>query len=305
WSQPGGMAHNVSWHCRLMRHEEDDYNWNDCEADNLGQVPVTLLICFFGLLGNGAVLCFLGSHVRRNPVIAYVLSLAATNFTFLFSIAVALVMFYSLGSFCDSLVSWHVTDVLKITIVFTFTASVYLLTAFGAIMSLPVLPRCHHSWRWPLLVCALLWALSFLLTVTLYFIPVVLTIFILSYLLAVLTLTLSGLTLLARALCCKGRSPPRDLCVVVLLSAIFFPFLTADFGYWLLLRLLDFSAFAFNSSLPLACLNSSAPPVIYFLAGSRTKNFTLSVSAAFQRAFEDVSQPQGGSETPGKTTVET
>ncbi|GAB0189698.1 proto-oncogene Mas-like [Grus japonensis] len=183
------MAYNRSWHHRLLKHEDDDYNWADCEAAHLSTVPVTLLICLCGLVGNGAVLWFLSSHVRRNPITVYVLSLAVTNFTFLLSIAIAIVIFYSSGSFCHRLGSQGVTAVLNITILFTFTASVFLLTAFSAMMSLSILLLargcCHRSWRLPVLACALLWALSFLLTMIVYFCPVVLIVFVLSYLLCV------------------------------------------------------------------------------------------------------------------------
>ncbi|XP_075611557.1 proto-oncogene Mas-like [Balearica regulorum gibbericeps] len=309
WSQPGGMAYNRSWHHRLLKHEDDDYNWADCEAAHLSTVPVTLLICLCGLVGNGAVLWFLSSHVRRNPITVYVLSLAVTNFTFLLSIAIAIVIFYSSGSFCHRLGSQGVTAVLNITILFTFTASVFLLTAFSAMMSLSILLlarcRCHRSWRLPVLVCALLWALSFLLTMILYFCPAVLIVFVLTYLLCVLTLIFSGLSLLAGVLCCSWQHPPRKLCVVVLLSVFCFPFFTADFGYWLLLRLFDFSVFVFDTSLPFACVNSSINPVIYFLAGSCADKFTLSVRVAFQRAFEDITEPQNRSETPRNNTMET
>ncbi|NXC15944.1 MAS protein, partial [Corythaeola cristata] len=307
WSQPSGTAYNRTWHHGLLRHEDDDYDWTDCEASHLSTVPVTLLICLCGLVGNGAVFWFLNSHVRRNPIIIYVLSLAIANFTLLLSIAIALVIFYGPENLRLRLSSQDVTTALNITILFTFTASIYLLTAFSAVMSLSVLPTarcpCHCSQRLPVLMCALLWAVSFLLTTILYFCPAALIVFILSYLLSVLTLIFSGLTLLARVLCCSRQHPPRKLCVVVLLAVFFFLFFTAGFGYWLLLRLFDFSVFVFDISLPLACVNSSINPVIYFLAGSCTKKFTLSVRVAFQRAFEDVTEPQNRDETPRENTV--
>ncbi|XP_010083531.1 PREDICTED: mas-related G-protein coupled receptor member X1-like [Pterocles gutturalis] len=306
WSQPSGMVNNGSWHHKLLGHEDNHYNWTDCEAGHSNKVPVTLLIALCGLAGNGAVLWLLGSRVRRNPITVYVLSLAAADFTFLLSIAIALVIFYGPESLCHSLGSQDVTTVLNITILSTFTASIYLLTAFSATTALSILPPsccpCHRSWHLPALVCALLWVLSFLLTLTLYFCPAALAVFILSYLLSVLTLIFSGLTLLARILCCSWQYPPRKLSAVVLLPVFFFPFFTADFGYWLLLRLFDFSVFVFDASLPLACLNSSIKPVIYFLAGSCAKKFTLSVRVAFQRAFEDVSEPQNRGGTPRETS---
>ncbi|NXJ97991.1 MAS protein, partial [Corythaixoides concolor] len=309
WSQPSGTAYNRTWHHGLLRHEDDDYDWTDCEASHLNTIPVTLLICLCGLVGNGAVLWFLNSHVRRNPIIIYVLSLAIANFTLLLSIAIALVIFYNPENLCLRLSSQDVTTALNITILFAFTTSIYLLTAFSTVMSLSVLPAarcpCHCSQRLPVLMCALLWVISFLLTTTLYFCPAALIVFVLSYLLSVLTLIFSGLTLLARVLCCSRQHPPRKLCVVVLLAVFFFLFFTAGFGYWLLLRLFDFSVFVFDISLPLACVNSSINPVVYFLAGSCTKKFTLSVRVAFQRAFEDVTEPQNTDETPRGNTVET
>ncbi|NWX14117.1 MAS protein, partial [Aegotheles bennettii] len=307
WSQSGGMACNRSWHHRLLRHEDHDYSWSDCEADHSSKAPATLLLCLCGLVGNGAVLWFLSSRVHRNPITVYVLSLAVANFTFLLSVAIALVIFYGPQSICHRLGSWDMTTVLNITILFSFTTSIYLLTAFSATTSLSVLSQvchpCHRSWRLPVLMCALLWVWSFLLTITLFFCPALFVVFVLSYLVSVLTLILSGLTLLARILCCSWQYPPKKLCVVVLLAVSFFPFLTADFSYWLLLRLFDFSVFTFDTSLLLACANSSISPVIYLLTGSFTKKFTLSVRVAFQRAFEDVAEPQN--KTPRENTVET
>ncbi|NXD88169.1 MAS protein, partial [Halcyon senegalensis] len=309
WSHLGGMTHNSSWHHSLLRHEDDDYNWTDCETGPVSKVPVTLLICFCGLVGNGAVLWFLGSHARRNPITIYILNLAIADFTFLLCIATALVIFHGPESFCHSLGSRDMTTVLIITILFTFTASVYILTAFSAMTSLSILSpshcSCHHSQHLPVLVCALLWALSFLLTMTLYFSPAALIVFILSYFLAVLILILSGLTLLARVLCCSRQYPPRKLCAVVLLAVFFFPFFTADFGYWLFLRVFNFSVFVFDASLTLASVNSTINPIIYFLVGSSTNTFTLSVRVAFQKAFEDVIEPQNTGKSPRENTVET
>ncbi|KAM4667634.1 proto-oncogene Mas-like [Amazona ochrocephala] len=303
WSQP---VWNRSWHHPLLVHGDTHYNWTDCEAGHWSKVPVTLLICLCGLLGNGVVLWFFTSRVRRNPITVYVFNLAVADFTFLLSITIALVILYGPQTLCHRLGSRDVTTVLNITILFSFTASSYLLTAFSAAAALSVLPMapCHRSQCLPVLVCALFWALSFLLTMTLFFCPAALIAFVLSYLFSLLTLVLSGLTLLARVLCCSWQHPPGKLCAVVLLAVVSFPFFTADFGYWLLLRLFDFSVFAFDASLPLACVNSSINPGIYFLAGSCTKKFTLSVRAAFKRAFGDVTEPQNRGETPRANRVE-
>ncbi|NXX97732.1 MAS protein, partial [Centropus bengalensis] len=306
WSQPGGVEHNRTWRHSLQ--EDDDWNWPGCDGGHLSKVPVTLLICLCGLVGNGAVLWFLGSCVHKNPATIYALNLAVAHITFLLSIAVALVPFYVPGSLCHRLGSWGVTTLLNVTILFSFTASAYLLTAFSAVMSLPVPTTsccpCHRSWHFPVLLCALLWAFAFLLTLTLYFSPSGLIVFLPSYLLSVLILIILALTLPARVLCRSWPYPPRKLCVVVLLAATF-PFFTADFGFWLVLRPFDFSVFAFNASLPLACVNGSINPVVYFLAGSCSKKFTLSIQAAFQRALGDGTEPQHSGGAPRENPVET
>ncbi|NXH17444.1 MRGRH protein, partial [Bucco capensis] len=305
WSQPAGTASNRS--C-LHHLEDNDYNWTACESAHWSRVTLTLLTCLCGLVGNGAVLWCLSSCALRNPSTIYVLNLAVANLTFLLSITIALVIFYGSESLCHTLGSQDVSTVLNITILFTFSAGVYLLTALSAMTSLSILPLtccpCHSSWHLPVLTCALLWAFSFLLTISLYFCPAALMLFILSYFFSVLTLVISALTLLARLLCSSQQYPPKKLCVVLLLAVVFFCFLTPDFGYWLLLRLFDFSVFVFAASVPLACVNSSIQPLLYFLVGSCANKFTFSVKVAFQEAFEGIGpQKRGGA--PKDHTVQT
>ncbi|NXN10299.1 MRGRH protein, partial [Indicator maculatus] len=284
-NQPNRTVHNRSWHHSL---EDGDSRWSDCEAGHSSSVAVTLLTCSCGLLGNGAVLWLLCSCVCRSPITIYVLNLAIANSTFLLSTTTALVIFYPLGCLCCMLGSQDVVTVLNVAILFAFTASLYLLVAFSAMVTLSILPSsccpCRGSWHLP--VCALLWALSFLLTMTLYFYPAAVMVFVLSYFFSVLALTISGLILLARVLCCSQQHPPRKLCVVVLIAVIFFLFLTADFWYWLLLRLFDFSVFVFDTSLLLASVNSIITPVIFFFLGSCANSFMFSGKVSFQGGFE-------------------
>ncbi|XP_056347992.1 mas-related G-protein coupled receptor member A2-like [Oenanthe melanoleuca] len=224
------------------------------------------------------------------PITICVLTLAMADFTFLLSTTITLGVFLSLRA---SATSWAhdraVTAGLDVTILLAFPAGIYSLTAFSAVTALFVLqcpagPATTPS-SFPVLLCALLWLLSFLLTVTLWFHPSVLMAVVLSYLFSVLTLTCSGLILLPRLLCWSWKQPPWKFCALLLLPVVSLPFFTAHFGYWLLLMEFDFSVFPLNTSLMLAFANSSAHPLIYFLAGSCAEEFTLSGSVAFQRAL--------------------
>ncbi|XP_068004244.1 uncharacterized protein [Melanerpes formicivorus] len=129
WNQPNRTVHNRSWHHSL---EDGDYKWSDCEAGHFSGVAVTLLTCSCGLLGNGAALWLLCSRACRSPITTYVLNLAIANSTFLLSITIALVMFYTPECLCCRLGSQDVGTVLNIIILFAFTASLYLLVAFSA-----------------------------------------------------------------------------------------------------------------------------------------------------------------------------
>ncbi|NXX39366.1 MRGRH protein, partial [Tricholaema leucomelas] len=299
--QPNGTACNRSWHHSLG---DDDHTWSDCGAGHFSRVAVTLLACSCGLAGNGAVLWFLCRRACRSPSTIYVLNLATANFTFLLSITTALLMFYTPECLCCRLGSQDLTTLLNITILFTFTASIYLLVPFSAMVTLSTLPSSCCPWRWhlPVIVCALLWTLSFILIMIIYFYPAAVTVLMLSYFFSVLILTVSGLILLARVLCCSQQHLPRKLCVV-LIAVIFFPFLTADFWYWLLLRLFDFSVFAFDTSLLLACVNSTITPVFFFL-GSWANSFMFSGKVSFQEAFEDITEPPKGGKAPTDNPME-
>ncbi|XP_015718816.1 proto-oncogene Mas-like [Coturnix japonica] len=310
WSQPSMMAYSRAWHHGLLKQAgsyKDEYDWTHCEASALSEVPITVFICLCGLVGNGAVLWILRPHIRRNFFTIYIFNLAMADFTFLFSIVIALMIFYGPQSFCHSLGSQDMMTVLNMAITFTFIAGVYLMAALGARTSLSALPwplcPCQNSWCLPALLCALLWALALLLTATLYFSPLMLVAFVLSYLLSVLILILSGLTLFAKLLRCSWQHPRRKLCIAVLLAVLSFPFFTADFAYRLLLRLFDISVLAFDTSLLFACMNSSIKPVLYFLSGCCMKKFTVSVRAACQRAFKEVMEPENVGETPQESTV--
>lgn len=82
------------------------YNETDFKTDNLTAViidSVTLLLCLFGLLGNGIVLWLLGFHIKRNPFTMYILNLAAADFGCLFCLAVFLTIYTVINLFSLSL----------------------------------------------------------------------------------------------------------------------------------------------------------------------------------------------------------
>uniref|UniRef100_A0A674G7E3 G-protein coupled receptors family 1 profile domain-containing protein n=1 Tax=Taeniopygia guttata TaxID=59729 RepID=A0A674G7E3_TAEGU len=274
------MEENSTTNLTLNNTLYGSMDWEEYITSQCLSIPYTLIafagvclgISLCGLAGNGVVMWFLGFHTKQSPFTVYILNLAVADFSllamagfiFLLSITITLGLFSVPESFCHQLGLWRVTAGLKVTVPLAFTATVSSLTAPSAVTAL---------FRFPVLLCALLWLLSFLLTVSLNFCPLALMALVLSCLSSVLTLTCSALALLARLLCCSWKQPPGKLWALLLLPVVSFPFSTADFGYWLLPRVFDFSVVALSTSVLCA------------------KEFSPSVSVAFQRAFVVVSEP--------------
>ncbi|XP_029812646.1 mas-related G-protein coupled receptor member G [Suricata suricatta] len=116
---------------------------------------LTLAVCLGGLAGNGLVLWHLGLHIKKGPFSVYVLHLAAADFLFLCCQTAAFVAQTALG----------VRDTLYLAITFVgFSAGLGLLAAFSAERCLSyVCPTCYAGCR-PRhtsgVACGLLWALS-------------------------------------------------------------------------------------------------------------------------------------------------
>ncbi|EOA95080.1 Mas-related G-protein coupled receptor member H, partial [Anas platyrhynchos] len=275
----------------------------DCEADSLSEVPATLLICLCGLVGNGAVLWLLGCRIRRNPITVYVFSLAIADFTFLLSIAIALVMFYGPLSFCHRLGSRDVMAMLNIIIIFVFTTSIYLLAAFAISVDrcvsvfFPIWYRCYRPRHLSGIVSGLLWAfagafvssmyLSFHFRVTYEEVFGGIGIAIIVTLSSVMLI--SNLSLFIKLRCGFQRRHPGKLYVAVLLNVIFFFVLAIPFSIEVFLNL-NHRWHLFPNQVPflLALLNSNTNPIVYFLVGSCQRGrIQGSLKAAFRQVFEE------------------
>ncbi|XP_069660297.1 mas-related G-protein coupled receptor member H-like isoform X2 [Haliaeetus albicilla] len=92
---------------------------------------VTLLICLCGLVGNGAVLWFLGFRIRRNPITVYILNLAVADFTFLLFMVTSSLLYMMENVFCSAVVSLMYLRSLFLLSLFSYNMGLYLLTAIS------------------------------------------------------------------------------------------------------------------------------------------------------------------------------
>uniref|UniRef100_A0A452UVX7 G-protein coupled receptors family 1 profile domain-containing protein n=1 Tax=Ursus maritimus TaxID=29073 RepID=A0A452UVX7_URSMA len=149
---------------------ESNNSWNRFSApnsftvDKLGTAAEVLsslatFTCVCGMMGNGLVIWLLSCRGQRTPFCTYVLHLAVADFLFLLCTAVTLYLE-------TPMLAYEVMQRVKF---FAYTASLSLLTAISTQRCLsvlfPIWYKCHQPQYLSAVVCALLWALSLLMSV--------------------------------------------------------------------------------------------------------------------------------------------
>ncbi|XP_074132772.1 mas-related G-protein coupled receptor member A-like [Sminthopsis crassicaudata] len=275
------------------------------------QIP-SLLIAPLGLLGNGAVLWLLGFRSRRTPFSVYILNLAAADALFLGSIFLLSI---------DGVVKYInlLTGLILFFLTFiSYTAGLSLLAAISTERCLsalfPLWYRCRRPKRTSATICAGLWAVTgmfcllppFVLPNNFYGFSTFSTILGAWFLLLTCVLCVSSLTLLLRVQCSSRRRRPPRLSLLVLLTVLVFLLCGLPMGIWAVLFLY------FQRGLiphwlyePLACVNSSVNPLIYFFVGRLGNKRREPLRLVLQRALGDEQESGGGTTDPPQPSPET
>ncbi|XP_051820801.1 mas-related G-protein coupled receptor member X4-like [Antechinus flavipes] len=279
----------------------DLYYWPDL---------LSLLISPLGLIGNGAVLWLLRFRSRRNPFSVYILNLAAADALFLcFSILRSI--FTLLGHFLDS--AWMIISGFKFLF---YAVGLSLLAAISTERCLsalfPIWYRCSRPKHTSAAVCAGLWALPgmfWLLSFVLcpYNFLTFFTILVAWLLLLTCVMGVSSLTLLLRVQCSSSRQRPPRLYLMVLLTVLMFLLCGLPLGirsFILFYSQLDLMPDWLYD--PLACVNNSVNPLIYFFVGRLGHKQREPLNVVFQRALGDEQELGGGTtNTPHTSSQET
>ncbi|XP_039393738.1 mas-related G-protein coupled receptor member H-like [Mauremys reevesii] len=297
------------------------YNKTGCQIHSLTNVilnGVTVLICLFGLVGNGVILWLLSFFIKRNPFTIYILNLAVADLSFLLCLLVCFILYTVESLFCFYKFQQLLRFFLPL-VLFTHNASLYFLTAISVERCLsvfyPIWCRCHRPKHLSALVCALLWALSCLVTGLMsYFCYFHATehcpmsdiaMYVLDFLIFAPIMVLSNLILFIKVRHSSQQRQPGRFYIVILLTVLFFLVFAVPFGIQRFC--LDFN----NVNIPieicnaLASLNSTINPLIYFLVGSYRKWwFRGSVKVALQRVFEEHADSRVNREATRTDTME-
>ncbi|XP_004608003.2 mas-related G-protein coupled receptor member X4 [Sorex araneus] len=282
------------------------------------------IIALVGLAGNAVVLWLLGFRMQRNAFSVYILNLAAADFVFL-----SIWMTLSIRAFFPGLefkFSYGVERLRKI-FSFPYIASLSILTAISTERCLSVLkPIWYYSHRPKYLsavVCALIWALSLLLSILRmkfcdypsgmydkYLCDLTdLSIAVWLVLCSVL-LFVSSLALLTRLLCGSWKLKLTRLYVTISLTVLVFLICGLPWGINLFLKpsttmrnRIHILRFRLATQV-LSCVSSCANPIIYFFVGFYRKQEKLQrrLKIILQRALQDIPEENGSEGRPPQET---
>ncbi|CAM5149264.1 unnamed protein product [Natator depressus] len=293
---------------------EVEYNETGCP---LADAPpgtiysITVLICLFGLVGNGIALWFHGFHIKT----VYILNLAVSDTCFLLCSTTYLIAYVVEYPFCVKVVFIFIMLLFSMLALSTYSTSLYLLTAISTERCLsvlyPIWHRCCRAKRLSALVSALLWALSMLVSCPVGVFCIVLLdencvksflpIFVLNVLIFTPTMDLSSLTLFIKVQYRSQQRQPGKLYAVILLAVLFFLLFTVPQSVHIFLSYHNPSEI-FHV---LASASSSTIPFIYFLVGSYGKRrFYGSIKVSLQRVSEEKTDSREDGETTSAELVE-
>ncbi|XP_049978063.1 mas-related G-protein coupled receptor member B2-like [Alexandromys fortis] len=300
-----GSTYNVSSHCEIIVQSI---------------FYLFIIFALVGIAGNAIVMWILGFQLCRNAFSVYILNLAMADFLFL--------SFFFISTF--PFISIYVYSFLFVVKKLAYVSGLSILSAISVERCLsvlwPIWYRCQRPRYTSAVTCALLWALSLLLSLLhgaacgfLFnnldsFQCQTLNYFTASWLIVLfVVLCVSSLTLLVRIFCGSQRIPVTRLCVIIVLTVLFSLIFGFPLGiYYHLVKWFGDLDYAKICNLDnnivslLSCVNSCANPIIYFLIGSiRHRRFQpKSLKLLLQRALQDTPENEGGERACPRKTEE-
>ncbi|XP_066482044.1 mas-related G-protein coupled receptor member H-like [Tiliqua scincoides] len=261
-----------------------------------------LVICGFGLVGNGVVLWLFDFHVKRSTFAPYFLNLVVADFGILVA---GILGFY--GAVVGNVPLLLPPSLLQLFLLMYMAGHLFL-TAISIERCVSIFFPAWHRCRRPAYLsptlCVLIWLLSCLLSGFYFFrlikvtrnSKLVLTPYYMTEFVCLLLMTISSLILFAHT-GFKTQQRQSGKLSAAILSTLFFSILLASlFNVVFIVHFFQYvPAHAILCGLLGVCLNSSVKPVIYFLVGRQTQG-CVSMKVLLQRVFEEEEDSREGVE---------
>ncbi|XP_014396797.1 PREDICTED: LOW QUALITY PROTEIN: mas-related G-protein coupled receptor member X1-like, partial [Myotis brandtii] len=313
----------TAWKTNLTTTNGSDQAFHQYYTEFIILQLLTIIVALVGLAGNAVVLWLLGFHMRRNAFSVYILNLAGADFLFLcYRFIHRLVL-----DFDFDFVVRVISKFLFPVSIFAYISGLSFLSAISTERCLsvlwPIWYRCHRPRHMSAVMCALLWALSLLLSmlegnyfaflswnVQHVWCPVLDFITVAWLILLFVLLSGSSVALMTRLLCGSHRVPPTRLYMTVLITVLVCLLCGLPFGihWFLIVWIPNESSALFHVPMMvvlLTCINSSANPIIYFFVGSFRQRWWKrrhTLRLILQRALQDTPEvDEPGESRPGET----
>ncbi|XP_032094554.1 mas-related G-protein coupled receptor member H-like [Thamnophis elegans] len=257
----------------------------------------TILFCVLGMSGNGLVIWLLGSSVKRNTFAIYIINLSVADFGFLTFEMIIETHWLFTHLYCD-----FPYELFQMGMLLMYSTGQFLLTVISidrcVSVLFPIWYRCHRPVHLFTTVCAVIWAISFILS-SIHFTMIAVDGFGNSYTLmyqfiinAVLCLplmTISSVALFIKIGFISKSQRRRKLLTAILLTLFFFLVLAFP------LNAFYFILYAFKYIHPnlvhygylCTCINSGINPVIYYLVGRQRGKTQKGIKDLFQKVFKE------------------
>ncbi|XP_021482612.2 mas-related G-protein coupled receptor member X1-like [Meriones unguiculatus] len=283
---------------------------------------LALIISMVGLAGNVIVLWLLGFRIRRKAISVYILNLALADAFFLCcnfaDSLLRLIDFF--GIYAHKLSK----EILGNLAIIPYISGLSVLSAISTERCLsvlyPIWYYCHRPKNMTAIICTLIWALSFLMSIFEWYFSGFLSevhhhlwknldFIVTAFLIFLFVLLIgSSLALLVKIFCGSRRRPLTRLYVTMTLTVMVFLICGLPLGiylfllYWLEVHLHHPFCHIYRITSILSCVNSCANPIIYFFVGSfRQHRQHRSLKRVLQRALEDTPEEEECTDSPQKT----
>ncbi|XP_066043413.1 mas-related G-protein coupled receptor member H-like [Chamaea fasciata] len=289
-------------------------NLCDIDVTDVAVDSVTLLICLCGLIGNGAVLCLL----QRNPTTFYIINLAFANFIFLYFVVLSTLLYLKEELSCSTTAPLVLLRALFPLLLFSYNLGLYLLTAISinscTSILCPVWYHCRRPQHLSWVVCALLWAFSISVIVTVTSLcqsqehehcQVSLTsMYALNLFLFAPAMVTSTTILFFKVKCGSHQQQPRRLNTVTFLVVLFFLLFALPLSLSNFLQQLGYVVVSSQLIFLLSCIYSTISPFIFFLVGRCWRPCSLgSLRLSLQRLFEEPEENTAHNNDPAMDTA--